>query len=87
MTTICNISGIEFEATNGRQKNHPLVSQLMNDLNKYDGDRYHSVKNAIIERKGTFASINEVIEFAKSIKASKEEDIFEEDTNTDAVYY
>lgn len=87
MKANCNITGIEFEATNGRQKNHPEVSQLMNDLNKYEFERYRIVKDALTERKGTFTNIDEVLEFAKSVKACEEEEIFPEDTNTDAVYY
>ena len=87
MKANCNITGIEFEATSGRQKNHPEVSQLMNDLNKYEFENYRAVKDALTARKGTFNNIDEVIEFAKSVKASKKEDIFPEDTNTDAVYF
>lgn len=87
MKANCNITGIEFEATSGRQKNHPEVSQLMNDLNKYEFENYRAVKDALTARKGTFNNIDEVIEFAKSVKASKKEEIFPEDTNTDAVYY
>lgn len=87
MKTNCNITGIEFEATSGRQKNHPEVSQLMNDLNKYDFENYRTIKDALIAKKGTFKNIDDVFEFAKSVKASKKEEIFPEDTNTDAVYY
>jgi len=87
MKANCNITGIEFEATSGRQKNHPEVSQLMNDLNKYEFERYRLVKDALTAKKGTFKNIDEVLEFAKSVKISKKEEIFPEDTNTDAVYY
>ena len=87
MKANCNITGIEFEATSGRQKNHPEVSQLMNDLNKYDFENYRAIKDALIAKKGNFKNIDDVLEFAKSVKASKKEEIFPEDTNTDAVYY
>jgi hypothetical protein len=86
MNANCNITGIAFEATSGRQKNHPEVSQLMNDLNKYDFENYRAVKDALTARKGTFSNIDEVLEFAKSVKASKKEEIFPEDRNTDAAY-
>lgn len=86
MKANCNITGIEFEATSGRQKNHPEVSQLMNDLNKYEFERYSIVRKALIEKKGTFKSIDEVIEFAKNYKEIAKEEIFPEDTNTDAAY-
>ena len=86
MKANCNITGIEFEATSGRQKNHPAVSQLMNDLNKYEFERYRIVKNALIAKKGTFKNIDEIIEFAKNYKKTAKEEIFYEDTNTDAAY-
>ena len=86
MKANCNITGIEFEATSGRQKNHPEVSQLMNDLNKYEFESYRIVKDALTARKGTFKTIEEVIEFAKNVKYSKTEEIFPEDKNTDAAY-
>jgi len=87
MKANCNITGIEFEATSGRQKNHPEVSQLMNDLNKYEFERYRAVKNALVARKGTFSNIEEVKEFAKSVKITPKEENFSEDHNTDVVYY
>ncbi len=87
MTTKCNITGIEFEAKSARQKNHPQVSKLMNDLNKYESSRYRIVKDALIQRKGTFKNVEEVLEFAKNYKETDKEEIFPEDTNTDAVYY
>lgn len=86
MKANCNITGIEFEATSGRQKNHPEVSQLMNDLNKYEFERYRIVKDALIERKGTFKSIDEVLDFSKNYKETAKEEIFPEDINIDASY-
>lgn len=83
----CNITGIEFDATSTRQKNHPEVSKLMNYLNKYEFKRYRIVKNALIEKRGIFNNIDEVLEFAKNYKESEKEEIFPEDTNTDAAYY
>ncbi len=87
MKATCNITGIEFEAKSARQKNHPEVSALMNDLNKYESSRYRIVKDALTARKGTFKSIDEVLEFAKNYKETPKEEIFPEDRNTDAVYY
>ena len=87
MKANCNITGIEFEAKSKAQKNHPEVSQLMNDLNKYEFERYRLVKDALVARKGTFNSIEEVIVFAKNCTVVKNEESYTEDTNTDAAYF
>lgn len=85
MKANCNITGIEFEATSSRQKNHPEVSKLMNDLNKYESHRYRIVKDALVAKKGTFKNIEQVLEFAKNCTESKkEEEVL--DTNIDAEY-
>ena len=68
MTTVCNLTGIEFEATSKRQKNHPEVSLLMNDISRYNREIYSDLKNAFGAKKGTFSSIEEVILFAKTFK-------------------
>lgn len=53
ITVTCQYTGIEFEARSKRSKNHPLVSQFLNDANK-DGRRYRGAYDAA---KGIFADI------------------------------
>lgn len=83
MKTNCNITGIEFEATSKRQKNHPSVSELMNDLNRAKDGRYSIIKSALISKTGTFKNFEEVEYFVNNfITTSKKEEALPEDTTT-----
>lgn len=86
MKAFCNITGIEFEQTSARQKNHPKVSELLSDINRRKDGTYKIIKENIEARKGTFADFQAVKAFANS-EAAKKENREYEDRNTDAAYY
>lgn len=48
VTITCQYTGLDFEAASTRSKNHPLVSQFVNDANK-DGRHYHGAYHAAKE--------------------------------------
>lgn len=68
----CAITGLGFNAKSKRQKNHPEISAFFNDLHKYEGSMYRTIKDAVLAKKGTFNTIDKVLEFAKTVKATPE---------------
>lgn len=67
MMIACQYTGIEFEATSKRQKNHPRVSALLNDAAKAGGAAYNTAKDRLAEaRAAGLTDINEVISFVRT---------------------
>lgn len=65
MTVIvkCQYTGIEFEASSKRSKNHPLVAKFIDEASK---DRFHvgayaKAKSLLAEAKGQSDDINEIM--------------------------
>lgn len=64
MTTItCQYTGIQFEATSSRSKNHPLVAKFLDEASK---DRFHvgayaKAKELLAAANGQSDDINEIM--------------------------
>lgn len=71
MKAICNITGIEFETESNRQKNHPEISKIMSDLNARKDGSYKLVKENLTKKKGSFTSLENVINFINSNECMK----------------
>lgn len=82
---ICQYTGLEFEATSKRQKNHPEISKLLNEAaaDKRNPGAYGIVKKALAEgRTRDFTTVREFIEFARSaVQAGAQEQADQERRN------
>ena len=63
VTVTCQYTGIEFEASSKRSKNHPLVAALLNEASK---DRFHigayaKAKELLAEVKGQSSDISDIM--------------------------
>jgi len=66
MQVTCQYTGVVFEATSKRQKNHPKVSQLLNDLAQA-GPAYGAAKQRLTEAKELgMTDIDDIIEYART---------------------
>jgi hypothetical protein len=76
ITMKCDKTGIEFEADSKRQKNHPLVSALLNAAakDKYNNGLYKAAIEAFEEVKATGGyTIEEAISYAEAAMQGKTE--------------
>lgn len=63
ITVTCQYTGIEFEASSKRSKNHPAVAKFLDEASK---DRFHvgayaKAKSLLTEAKGQSDSIDEIM--------------------------
>lgn len=68
VTVTCQYTGIEFEASSKRSKNHPAVSDLLNEAakDKYNPAAYRTVKDALADAKAAgMTDINEIVSYAR----------------------
>lgn len=62
---ICQYTGVAFESPNKRQKNHPRISELLNEAN--DNGTYQVVKQRLAEaREQGLTDIEQIIAFART---------------------
>lgn len=67
MEITCQYTGIVFEATSKRQKNHPRVSALLNDAAKAGPAAYGTAKERLEEaRQAGMTDIGEIIAFVRT---------------------
>lgn len=74
ITMTCDKTGIQFEASSKRQKNHPLASAFLNEANAdsrhYKGS-YQAAQQILAEVKAAgISDINEAMEYANSAYAA-----------------
>lgn len=70
ITVICDKTGIEFEATSKRQKNHPRVSAFLDEANKdsrrYQGS-YQAAQQILVDIKANgMTDIDEAMQYANA---------------------
>ena len=62
MKVICQYTGIEFDATSPRQKNHPQVSVLLREAHAAGTDVYAAVKQRLADARARgMTDIDEII--------------------------
>lgn len=67
ITVTCQYTGIEFEATSKRQKNHPKVSDLLNAAAKDGGSAYNVAKQRFAEaRERGMTDIDGIVRYVET---------------------